>query len=134
MGHKRDILDAILLDVEDLAAEWDASTMDGFHAEPGPTASAEAWAANEVAAGKEVLAARRRQLLSLSARSIEPIPKVDIAPHLLSLPREALLARVQALCAQPREVQFAYRNLRRQSDDDLRLLITLLESPGEQES
>jgi hypothetical protein len=134
MGRKRDILDAILLDADDLQAEQGTQTMAPSEGQAGAVMSVDEWAASEVASSQQILAARRRQLLSRGARSIEPAPRVEISPSLLALPREVLLARVQALCAQPREVQLAYRDLRHHSDHDLRLLITLLESPGEPSS
>lgn len=93
--------------------------------------SLEQWAENEVAMASSVLAARRRRLLSGAVRSIEPVPKVTPSAHLASWSRDALLARAAMLTTQPSErVQIAYRDLQHQSDQDLRLLITLLEGDG----
>lgn len=52
-------------------------------------------------------------------------------PELRDLDRESLLARLARLLAQAGpSVQLAYRDLSHQSDDDLRLLVTVIEEPS----
>lgn len=121
MTRNSNTLSAILKDADRLETE---------QKQPG-SLSLEQWAESEVAMANSVLAARRRSLLSGAVRSIEPIPKVKPFAYLASWSRDALLARAALLTMQPTgRVQIAYRDLQHQSDQDLRLLITLLESGG----
>jgi hypothetical protein len=82
------------------------------------------------ALGKQLdgrIAELRRNLLPADA----PIEKASpIRPSILALGREALLARIAELGrAMGGSLQYAYRDLRSLSDDDLRRLLDMME-PG----
>lgn len=80
-----------------------------------------------VAAFQVQIAQRRRELLRMRARSGEPFPRIVAAPSTSGLSRDQLLAQIQPLLARPEcMVQLAYRDLQAKTDNDLRLLLTLL--------
>jgi hypothetical protein len=85
------------------------------------------WAEGLVASFQLQIAQRRRELLRARSRSGEPFPRVVASSSLSGLTREQLLAQIQPLLARPEcMVQLAYRDLEARTDNDLRLLLTLL--------
>lgn len=102
--------------------------MDVHEAEERGEVEAEAlWAEGLVASFQLPIAQKRRELLRARLRSGEPFPRVVASPSLGGLTRDQLLAQIQPLLARPEcVVQLAYRDLQRSTDNDLRLLLTLL--------
>lgn len=105
--------------------------MDVHDAEERGESEAEAlWAEGLVASFQLSIARRRRELLRMRARSGDPFPRVVASPSLSGLSRDQLLAQIQPLLARPEcMVQLAYRDLQARTDNDLRLLLTLLLPP-----
>jgi hypothetical protein len=86
------------------------------------------WADDLAASTRVHLAKMRHEFLLRTAATKTPIA---VKAELLALDRPSLLARLASLLehAGP-SAQLAYRDLSHQSDDDLRLLVTVIEEPS----
>ena len=114
MSSAKSTLDAISHEIDVHDAE-----------ERGDSEDEALWAEGLVASFQVPIAQRRRELLR--SRSGEPFPRVVASPSLNGLTRDQLLAQIHPLLARPEcVVQLAYRDLQARTDNDLRLLLTLL--------
>jgi hypothetical protein len=111
-----DVVDAIIHDAAMRDAEEGTSTPQQRRAEDAAHASIHAR-----------IAELRRSLLPAAGPPAQARP---IRPALLALARDALLVRLETLTrTMGGAVQYAHRDLDQLSDDDLRRLIDLIETP-----